>query len=210
MTFRRILVLAPHTDDGEFGCGGTLRRWIEEGKEVYYAAFSSAERSVRQGMPADILKKEVREAIKILGIPSDNLILLDYQVRDFPLHRQSILDAMISLRDRISPDLVLLPSNTDTHQDHQTVAQEGFRAFKNISMVGYEMPWNNLDFSTNLFVSLAEKHIASKIAALRCYKSQSGKNYAREDFIRGLARVRGVQIGVEYAEVFEVIRWVIT
>lgn len=209
MTFRKILVLAPHTDDGEFGCGGTLRRWVEEGKEIYYIAFSSAEKSVPQGMPADILKKEVKDAINVLGIPLDNLILFDYPVRDFPSHRQSILDDMISLRDQINPELVLLPSTDDTHQDHQTIIQEGFRAFKQTSMIGYEMPWNNLNFSTNLFVSLEEKHIVSKIKALKCYKSQSGKDYTTEDFIRSLARVRGVQIGVEYAETFEVIRWVI-
>lgn len=209
MTFRKILVLAPHTDDGEFGCGGALRKWVKEGKEIYYIAFSSAEQSVPQGMPDDILKKEIREAIKELGIPLDNLILLDYPVRNFPAHRQSILDYMISIRDQINPELVLLPSTNDTHQDHQTIIQEGFRAFKQTSMIGYEMPWNNLNFSTNLFVSLEENHIVTKIKALKYYKSQSGKDYTTDDFIRSLARVRGVQIGVEYAETFEVIRWVI-
>jgi len=209
MTFRKILVLAPHTDDGEFGCGGALRKWVKEGKEIYYIAFSSAEQSVPQGMPDDILKKEIREAIKELGIPLDNLILLDYPVRNFPSHRQSILDYMISIRDQINPELVLLPSTNDTHQDHQTIIQEGFRAFKQTSMIGYEMPWNNLNFSTNLFVFLEENHIVTKIKALKCYKSQSGKDYTTDDFIRSLARVRGVQIGVEYAETFEVIRWVI-
>jgi hypothetical protein len=76
-------------------------------------------------------------------------------------------------------------------------------------MIGYEMPWNNLNFSTNLFVPLEESHITSKIEALKCYKSQSGKSYATEDFIISLAKTRGVQIDVKYAEAFEVIRWVI-
>lgn len=209
MTFGKVLVLAPHTDDGELGCGGALSRWVEEGREIYYVAFSSAEKSVPEGMSADTLRVEVREAITVLGIPLDNLILLDYPVRDFPLYRQSILDDMISLGDRITPELVLLPSTNDTHQDHQTVVQEGFRAFKRGSMIGYEMPWNNLNFSTNLFVTLKERHIASKVESLKCYKSQAGKDYATEDSIRSLARVRGVQIGVKYAETFEVIRWVI-
>jgi LmbE family N-acetylglucosaminyl deacetylase len=206
--FKKILILAPHTDDGELGCGGTSKRWLEESKEVYYVAFSSAEKSIPQGMSSDTLKQEVKEAIRILGIPLENLILLDYPVRDFPLYRQSILDDMIHLRDRINPDLVLLPSTNDTHQDHQVIAQEGFRAFKSISMIGYEMPWNNLSFSTNLFVSLEERHIISKIEALKCYKSQSGKDYVTEDFVRSLARTRGVQIGTKYAEAYEVIRWV--
>ncbi|MBT7289512.1 MAG: PIG-L family deacetylase, partial [Chloroflexi bacterium] len=60
--FSRILVLAPHTDDGEFGCGGSISRWLNEKKEIYYIAFSSAEKSVPQGMPKDILKVEVKKA----------------------------------------------------------------------------------------------------------------------------------------------------
>lgn len=207
--YNKILILAPHTDDGEFGCGGSINRWAGEGKEVYYIAFSSAEKSVPAGMPKDILKKEVREATRVLGIPPDNLILFDYPVREFPSYRQQILEDMVRLGSELKPDLVLLPSTADTHQDHQTISQEGFRAFKRISMIGYEMPYNNLSFSTNLFVALEERHVNQKIEALKCYKSQVDRIYAAEDFIKSLARVRGTQIGIEYAEVFEVIRWVI-
>ncbi len=209
MMFRRILILAPHTDDGEFGCGGSISKWVDEGAQVCYVAFSSAEKSVPTGMPKDILKKEVQEATKVLGISTDNLILFDYPVREFPSYRQQILEDMIRLGNELKPELVLLPSTADTHQDHQTISQEGFRAFKKISMIGYEMPYNNLSFTTNLFVTLEEKHVDQKIEALKGYKSQLGRIYATEDFIRSLARVRGTQIGVEYAEVFEVMRWVI-
>jgi LmbE family N-acetylglucosaminyl deacetylase len=209
MMFHRVLVLAPHTDDGEFGCGGSISKWIDEKKDVYYIAFSSAEKSVPEGRPKDILKKEIREATKVLGMKKENLILLNYPVREFPGYRQEILEDMIKLGEKLKPELVLLPSTQDTHQDHQTVSQEGFRAFKKISIIGYEMPYNNLNFSTNLFVTLEEEHIDRKIAALKCYKSQLNRIYANDDFVRGLARVRGTQIGVGYAEVFEVIRWVI-
>jgi len=116
---------------------------------------------------------------------------------------------MIRLGNELKPELVLLPSTTDTHQDHQTISQEGFRAFKKISMIGYEMPYNNLNFSTNLFVALEERYLNQKIEALKSYRSQAGRIYATDDFVRSLARVRGTQIGIEYAEVFEVIRWVI-
>jgi LmbE family N-acetylglucosaminyl deacetylase len=207
--FRRVLILAPHTDDGEFGCGGCISKWLDEGKEVYYVAFSSAEKSVPEGMPKDTLKKEVQEASKVLGIRPDNLILFDYPVREFPLYRQQILEDMIRLMTELRPELVLLPSTADTHQDHQTISQEGFRAFKKVSIIGYEMPYNNLNFTTDLFVILEEKHVVRKIEALKCYKSQFGRPYAAESFIRSLARVRGTQIGTEYAEAFEVIRWVI-
>lgn len=208
MIFNRVLILAPHTDDGEFGCGGSISKWVDENKDVYYIAFSSAEKSVPEDRPKDILKKEIKEAVKVLGMKKENLILLNYPVREFPGYRQQILEDMIKLGGELKPELVLLPSTQDTHQDHQTVSQEGFRAFKKISIVGYEMPYNNLNFSTNLFVTLEKEHIDRKLAALKCYKSQLSRTYANEDFVRGLAKVRGTQIGVGYAEVFEVIRWV--
>lgn len=204
-----IIILAPHTDDGEFGCGGSISKWIDKGEGVYYVAFSSAEKSVPEGMPKDVLVKEVQEATKVLGIPNNNLIILNYPVREFPAYRQQILEDMIRLENKLKPKLALLPSTNDTHQDHQTISEEGFRAFKKTSMIGYEMPQNNLNLSTNLFVTLQAGHVDRKIEALKCYKSQAGKIYATEDFVRSLAKVRGVQIGVEYAEVFEVIRWVI-
>ena len=67
--FDNVLVLAPHTDDGEFGCGGTMARLIENGVKVTYAAFSTAAKSVPDGFPKDVLKHEVRAATGVLGIP---------------------------------------------------------------------------------------------------------------------------------------------
>ena len=48
----RVLVLAPHTDDGEFGCGGTMARLVEAGSDVRYVAFSIATRSLPEGFAA--------------------------------------------------------------------------------------------------------------------------------------------------------------
>lgn len=203
-----VLILAPHTDDGEFGCGGTISWLLEKGKNVFYVAFSSAEKSVPEGMPKDTLRKEVKEATKVLGIKPENLLLYNYEVRDFPLHRQEILEDMVKLNAEINPSLVFLPSTFDTHQDHKTITEEGFRAFKRTSMLGYEVPWNNLSFNTNSFYFLEDRHIQKKIDALKCYESQQFRSYATEEFIRSLARVRGTQIGANYAEVFEVIRWI--
>ena len=127
-----VLVLAPHTDDGEFGCGATIAKFVKEGRRVIYAAFSAAEQSVLPHLPSDILRTEVREATSLLGIKHEDCLILDFEVRRFPENRQSILDQMIKLQSIYNPDLVLLPSSHDTHQDHQTISQEGFRAFKKL------------------------------------------------------------------------------
>jgi len=206
---KRVLVLGPHTDDGEFGCGGTIAKFVEGSRDVYYATFSCAEESVPEGLPKDILLKEVQASSKVLGIKNDNLLIYRYPVRKFAHYRQDILEDLVKLKNDLQPDLVLMPSAHDLHQDHYTIAIEGLRAFKFTSILGYEMPWNNINFSTTSFVYLEERHINKKLESVRCYRSQTGRKYANEEFIKGLARTRGVQIGVEYAETFEVIRWII-
>lgn len=204
----RMLVLAPHTDDAEFGCGGSISRLIEEGHHVMCIAFSAAESSVPAPWPSDVLRHEIAQATKILGIAPSDLQVLSYPVRQFAQHRQEILDVMVQAKKDLSPDIVFLPSINDTHQDHQVIAQEGFRAYKHISMLGYELPWNNLSFNTNFFVFLEERHILKKIEALDCYASQKHRSYASAEFIRSLAHTRGTQMGSRYAEVFEAIRLV--
>jgi LmbE family N-acetylglucosaminyl deacetylase len=206
---RKVLVLAPHTDDEEFGCGGTIAKLIAEGHDVYYAAFSACQQSVLPQFPSDILITEVKEATKILGVKPENLILFDYDVRTFGYHRQDILDDLIKLRSEIDPDLVFIPTLTDVHQDHHTIAEEGMRAFKFKSIMSYELPWNNFSFSTSSFIHLDEKYIKTKVDALKAYQSQAHRPYSDEDFIRSVARTRGVQIGTKYAEAFEVVRWII-
>lgn len=206
---QRILVLAPHTDDGEFGCGGTIAKFIEEGHDVYYAAFSACQQSVLPQFPSDILITEVKAATKILGIKPENLVLFDYDVRTFNYRRQEILDDLIRMRTDILPELIFMPDLADLHQDHATVATEGLRAFKFTSILSYELPWNNLTFTTSSFVHLSESHLQTKIAALREYKSQAHRPYSDEEFLRSVARTRGVQIGTRYAETFNVVRWII-
>jgi len=206
---KRILILAPHTDDGEIGCGGTIARYLEDTPDVFYLAASTCKRSLPDGWLSDTLETEVKNAIGVLGIPGKNLILLDYDVRVFTDYRQQILEDLIRLRNDIQPDLVFLPSPTDIHQDHQVISDEGSRAFKNSSILGYEMPWNNMSFNTRAFVRLEKSHIDKKVESLLCYKSQLHRSYINENFVYSLATVRGVQMGAEYAEAFEVVRYII-
>lgn len=206
---KKVLVLAPHTDDGEFGAGGTLAKWNKAGVVIHYAAFSTCEQSVPEGLPKDILAKEVKDATSVLGIKPEHLHILNYEVRKFSQQRQEILEDMVKMRKSIQPDMVLMPSFTDFHQDHFTIAQEGLRAFKHSSILCYEVPWNNISFKTLCFSKLDEQHLSLKVKALEQYKSQTFRNYATDQFIRSLATVRGVQAGSTFAEAFDVLRWYI-
>lgn len=85
--YKNILVLAPHTDDGELGAGGTINKFVENGANVYYIAFSTAEESVPAGWPRDILKTEVKNATQKLGVKSENIFIFNYQVRKLNLYK---------------------------------------------------------------------------------------------------------------------------
>lgn len=206
--FSRVLVLCPHTDD-EFGCAGTIVRLLHAGADVRYIALSRCEISVPEGYARDVLVHECRRATAVLGINPEHVDIWDYPVRRFNEHRQDILERFVALRRQYTPELVLMPSTTDMHQDHNTVAQEGFRAFKHSSILGYELPQNLVAFHNSAFVRLSAQDLDRKIAAVSEYKSQSHRGYATAEFIRGLARVRGEQCNDQYAEAFELVRLVI-
>jgi LmbE family N-acetylglucosaminyl deacetylase len=204
--WKRALVLAPHTDDGEFGCGGTMARLVEAGVEVRYVAFSIATKSLPDGLPPDTLAREVRAATAEMGIPESLLTLHDFEVRTFPERRQDVLEMLIGLWEEWPPDAVLMPSLRDIHQDHQVVAAEGLRAFKRTTVLGYEIPWNNFNFDHQAYVGLERQHVERKVAALACYDSQQHRNYANPEYVWNLARTHGINVNREYAEVFEVYR----
>lgn len=204
-----VLILSPHTDDGELGCGGTIARLAENGKNIYYMAFSTCEESIPKEFPCDILEKEVIKATGILGIKKENLIIKKYPVRRFNSYRQDILEDIIIIRNEIKPDLVFLPSWNSLHQDHNTISKEGLRAFKKNTCLGYDLPWDQVQFNSNAFYKLEERHIDLKIQSLNCYQSQQFRTYIDAKFIKSLAIVRGAQIDTKYAETFEIIRKVI-
>jgi LmbE family N-acetylglucosaminyl deacetylase len=204
---RTVLILAPHTDDGEFGCGGTIAKLIEGGSRVVYAAFSTCRRSLPPELPSDTLAREVEAATNVLSV--HELRVFDYDVRYFSEHRQAILEDLVALQRRLKPDLVFIPASTDLHQDHQTIHNEAKRAFKHTKTLGYEQPWNNITMTTTLFSRLEERHVALKVQALLEYRSQGSRSYHTEAFVRALAVTRGVQAGAHFAEAFEVVRWLI-
>ncbi|MDR2416825.1 MAG: PIG-L family deacetylase [Holosporales bacterium] len=207
----RILCLAPHTDDAELGAGGTLARFVEwgGGAHVYVAAFSPCRQSLREsGLPEDALEKEFHASMDLLGV--HGRAIYDFPVREFPTHRQEILEEMVRLRKDTKPDLVLIPSPGDVHQDHHVIHQEALRCFKCANVWCYEQPWNQKTTTCTMYMPLTEAHLQKKWAAIAQYKSQMTlkRSYCTLEFVAGLARVRGVQAGCAFAEAFEAVRHV--
>jgi LmbE family N-acetylglucosaminyl deacetylase len=208
----RILILSPHTDDAELGAGGALFKFLGNGDELSWIVFSVAEESLPSSLPKDTLKKEFLDVVSSIGLRKDMYKTFDYRVRYLHRHRQKILEEMVRTNKDFSPELVIGPSLNDHHQDHQIVAGEMIRAFKkSSSIISYELPWNHIEFNTQLFVRLERTHIERKFQLLQKYHSQTmlQKPYFEKEFIFGWAKMRGVQIGSDFAEAFEVARWII-
>ena len=205
---KKAIVLAPHPDDGEFSSGGTIKKLTAAGTRVIYVAFSPCEKSVPDGFEKDVLFQELTNAVAHLGIGQEDVITYNFPVRDFHQHRQEVLENMVALNKEIQPDLIFLPNSHDNHQDHEVIHAEGVRAFKHCCILGYELPWNNFSSFNNYFVKLEKGHLESKHAALKEYHSQQFRKYNTLEFFTGLATIRGVQANCEFAEAFEVIRWI--
>ena len=194
MNFKRVLVLSPHTDDGEYGAGGTIARLVNEGAEVHYVAFSA---------PREELKDECIRATKLLGVKST--YIMNYPRRRFDENRQDILQTICDMEEKIKPDLVLIPSTRDIHQDHNVITKEASRGiFLNSSILGYEIPHNIRLFNNS--VGISSENLRKKVFALSQYKSQIKRYYFDPEFINAWARFRGGQINSDYAECFEVIK----
>lgn len=203
-----VLILSPHTDDAELGCGGTISKLISEGHNIYVSIFSHCDDSLPENFKKGALKEECKNSLLNFGILESNLLFFDYKVRYFNYERQNILEDLVKIKKNISPDLVFTPSIDDHHQDHKTIAEESIRCFKNnCSILSYELIWNNTGFKNQMYFSLSKKNIDDKINSLKFYKSQSHRKYMSDKFIRSLAFVRGIQNGVDLAEAFEVIRY---
>lgn len=203
-----ILVLSPHIDDGVFGCGGAIAK-LAESKDVSIKYLVFAPRSPEY--EHRILHSELLKAVKILGLSSSNIEYLDFETREFPANRQKLLDAIFQISKKTNIQLIFTPSRFDVHQDHQTVTNELLRVYKRMptSIFGYELVLNTFSFDTTAFYRLNEKQIDAKLRGFDCFESQMSRVHLSRQLFESSAKVRGAQIGSDYAEAFEAIRVVL-
>lgn len=205
----KILGLSAHTDDIDVASGGKLIKDLEAGHQIQIAVFSYCQQSLPDIYPADKLKQEFQSSMKTIGIT--DYAIFDFQVRRFNEVRQDILEQLIQIKKEYNPDLVITHSLNDIHQDHQVIAIESIRAFKNsASILAMQMPHNNLSFNHQYYERLTENHIQQKILALSKYESQYylERKIFNEDTIAAWARLNGFCCNADFAEVFEVVRMI--
>jgi LmbE family N-acetylglucosaminyl deacetylase len=201
VTFKKLLFIGPHPDDVEMGCGGTISKYCH-GTDITYLILSPCLEDPRNKTILD----EAKSAVGHLGLSTENMIIENLSRRTFHEQRREIRDILISIRDKHEPDMIFCPSLNDVHQDHSVTAEEALRLFRDIGVIAYENPRSSIRYEPTLYVQLSDKNVKSKIKGLMCYKSQYDRYYFKPKIIESFALMRGSQIGVEYAEAFEVLR----
>ena len=209
ISFKSVLLFSPHTDDCEFGMGGTLSKLVKSGCDITWVVCSNPVKSLPEGFSSDTLILEQEKSAAKLGINADQIIFWDFDVRRFPEQRQEILERMVQLGRELDFDAIFCPSQNDWHQDHMTISNEVRRAFKKKTILGYDLPWNNFQSDHNLLIPLSLKDLEEKISVLSTYESQRHRPYMDAEFLKSIARVRAAPLECEYAEAFEVIRMVV-
>lgn len=200
---KTIIAIAPHIDDVELGAGATIHH-LSKKNTVYYVGLSLPPLVSRE-----VFMPEFQQSTKRLGIDPRRITLRDYNPRNLFDSRSEILQLFYDLNKQLKPQIVFLPNSKDIHQSHEVVYAEGRRAFKYGTILGYELPWNSMEFPMDVFVTVTKEDVDAKIAAINAYKTQTHRMFFSNDIVGDLARVRGKQIGHEYAECFELIRLIL-
>jgi N-acetylglucosamine malate deacetylase 1 len=200
---KTVLAIAPHIDDVELGAGATIHH-LSAHNNVYYVALS-----LPPLVEPNVFMEEFQSSVRHLGVDFRNVILRDYDPRNLFDSRTEILQLFYDLNQELCPDIVFIPNSRDIHQSHEVVFAEARRAFKYGTVLGYELPWNSMEFSMDVFITLTKEDVDAKVGAINCYKTQKHRMFFANDIVGDLARVRGKQIGHQYAECFELIRLIV-
>jgi LmbE family N-acetylglucosaminyl deacetylase len=215
-----VLVIAPHADDEVLGCGGTIARRVSEGHEVHVVVASLGDVSRPDGslkVRAPVRRSELEESCRRLGVASHEVLFEDLENRLDTLPRVEILSQLDRLLERRHWDEVFFPGPA-CHQDHEVVRSVSIAALRQRPgrkrerlSAQYEYPqstWSNgPDDSGMRYVSLG-RHLETKLFALAAYASQAVPEPEPLSIggVRRLALLRGVEVGVESAERFRILR----
>ena len=218
----RVLAVGCHPDDLEIACGGTLRKYVERGNEVFTCHVANGNLGHMVIEPAElavIRAREFEEASAIIGAKETfNLNVGDMLVNS---HDPAIMDAMADVVRYTRPDLIITHNDTDYMQDHMETSRivmngsfcsglnhrpRAYDAFSSFVPIFFMDTLAGVGFEPTHYVDITDQ-IETKIRALRCHESQlkwmsdhDGIDFA--DMVKTCSKYRGYQCGVPFAEGF--------
>ena len=198
---KRVLFLGAHPDDIELGCGALIHH-IRTMSDVLCVTLSDNQKNPQ-------LKNVVSEHYKsmaVLGIPKEKALLGPITTRVFPHERQEILEYLLKLRADFQPDIIFVHSKQDIHQDHNTMTEEALRAYRGITVIGYDVVRSSYDFFPHFLVEVSEEDVNAKIEALSKYETYRDKYYFNSELTRSIMLRHGALAECSFAEGFDILR----
>jgi len=220
MSSNKMLVIAPHPDDEVLGCGGTIVKHAKNGNEVYLCVVT---KGYTPDWSEEFLKnrpKEIEKANKILGIKKTHF--LDYPtVKLDTIPQKELNEAISKVVNEVKPDILCIPHKGDVNKDHRLVFEASLVAtrpanhkvkkilsYETLSETDWGQPIE--PFVPNVYVDISET-LGKKIEAMKAYGSEL-KQYPHPrslEIIEALAKKRGSEVGVKFAEAFMLIREIV-
>ncbi|KHE91394.1 MAG: PIG-L family deacetylase [Candidatus Scalindua rubra] len=197
-----ILAIGAHPDDIEFGCGGTLSKYNEQGHKVYMLVLSKG----GKGGDSNVRQKEQEKSARILG--AEKLHFGKHMDTEIVQNQELITEIEDFLKD-IKPDFIFVHYLDDTHQDHRNLSNSTISATRYVhNVLFYEGPTTQ-NFTPNVYVNITST-LDKKIECLEAHDSQVSKTNIEGlsiiEAARSTAHFRGIQGRVNYAEAFNSLR----
>lgn len=197
----RVLCIGAHPDDIELGCGALIAHILPVAEVMCVTLSDNQKNPLLKNLPEEHFR-----SMAVLGMPEKNVVLGTFETRRFPEFRQDILEYMIRLNRTFSPEIVLVHTKADIHQDHGTITEEALRAFRGTTVLGYDVLRSSYGFFPNFLVEVTEKDVECKIAALHEYKTYESKYYFDANIQRATMIRHGALAERPYAEGFDILR----
>lgn len=198
---KRLLFLGAHPDDIELGCGALIHN-VGSKSEILCVTLSDNQKN-------PLLKNVVDEhyrSMAELGVPRENVVLRDFTTRLFHDSRQEILEYFLKLRKDFKPDIIFVHSRQDIHQDHNTMTDEALRAFRGITVLGFDVVRSSYNFFPHFLVEVSEEDANAKVRALAQYETYADKYYFQPELLKATMIRHGTLAELPFAEGFDILR----
>jgi LmbE family N-acetylglucosaminyl deacetylase len=198
---KRVLFIGAHPDDIELGAGALLHH-IAPRSDVMCVTLSDNQKNLQ-------LKSVVEEqyaSMNVLGVPREKVVVEKFITRNFPDARQDILEYMLKLRRDFQPEIIFVHSKQDVHQDHNVVTDEALRAYRGITVLGYDVIRSSYGFFPHFLAEVSEEDVNKKIEALLQYKTYADKYYFSPELLRAIMVRHGSLAECPFAEGFDILR----
>jgi LmbE family N-acetylglucosaminyl deacetylase len=198
---KRVLFLGAHPDDIELGCGALIHH-IATISDVLCVTLSDNQKNPQLGNVVE----EAYKSMAVLGVRKEQVVFGPFTTRVFPHARQEILEFFLKLRSDYQPDIIFVHSKQDVHQDHLTMTDEALRAFRGITVLGFDVVRSSHGFFPDFLIEVTEEDVEAKIEALAQYETYRDKYYFSCDLTRSILIRHGALAEKPFAEGFDILR----